>query len=377
VIVSNKIKVLHIIYDLSVAGAQTVVMNYLRGLKDDSNYEMKLIVRDPSHNSENDIVAINEGLSVKYCNYKPYLGIPGFRTIVNWLRCQKLFYKEIKEFQPDIIHTHLTDILPFVLIPAKMSKAKCYVHTLHSDPYAIAPRFVKWAKKAFNKYGFYPVCVTESQAKKAVELYGFTDYSVVHNGIDLARFEIGESQEGIRKTLGIAPNSYVIGCVGRFSKIKNYGFLINVFAEYKKRNNKAVLLLVGDGEEKKHCMELVEKLCISDSVVFAGQHQDVERMYKAMDVFMLTSFYESNSIVTVEAQCAGLRCVVADSVPSSVVATDGVNRISFDEPIERWVNAIDGKVACEITESYLDDFSMNHTIDELKEVYKKLLGGKH
>ena len=370
---ADRIKVLHIIYDLSVAGAQNVVMNYLRGLKDDPDYEIRLIIRDPSYNSENDKAVITEKLPVKYCNYGPCLGMPGVRTIINLIRSQRLFYKEIMEFQPDIIHTHLTHILPFALLPAKLSTAKCYVHTLHSDPYAIAARFRKWAKRAFNKYGFYPICVTESQAKKAVQLYGLKNYSVVHNGVDLSRFKIEESKKGVRNTLDIDEDAFVIGCVGRFSKIKNYDFLIHVFGEYKKSNNKAALLLVGDGEEKKHCEELVEKLDILDRVLFAGQRNDVERMYKAMDVFMLTSFFESNSIVTVEAQCAGLRCVVADSVPSSVVVTNGVNRISLNAPVELWCDAIDGNITCEEKASNLEDYSMGHSIDELKGVYKKLI----
>jgi len=368
---ANRIKVLHIIYDLSVAGAQTVVMNILRGMKDDDKYEVRLIVRDAPNGSKNDADVIAEKLPVVYCNYKPSTKIPVVRTMINWFRCQRLFYKEIKKYRPDIIHTHLTGILPFTVIPEKLSKAKLFVHTLHSDPYAIEDRYVKWARFAFNKLHFYPVCVTESQVPKAKERYGISDVSVVHNGIDLNRYSVDESREGIRKEIGIPQDAFVIGFVGRLSKIKNLPFLIQVFHEYQKGNEKAFLMIVGDGEQRSDCEQWIKEYGIKEKVVFVGQRNDVERMYKAMDVFMLTSFYESNSIVTVEAQCAGVRCVVADSIPQSVVVSDRVNRIALDAPIADWIRAIDDRVPHDEIACSLTKYSIQNGINELREVYEK------
>ena len=367
----EKIRVLHIIYDLSVAGAQTVVMNILRGMKDDDKYEVRLIVRNAPNGSKNDADVVAEKLPVVYCNYKPYTAIPIIRTVINWFRCQRLFYKEIKKYNPDIIHTHLTDILPFTVIPEKLSNAKYFVHTLHSDPYAIEDRFVRWAKYAFNKLHFYPICVTESQVAKAQERYGITDCSVVHNGIDIDRYSVDESRDSIRKEVGVPEDTFVIGFVGRLSQIKNLGFLLKIFNEYQKGNEKAFLMIVGDGDQKGYCEQLIDEYGIKGKVVFAGQRADVERMYKAMDVFMLTSFYESNSIVTVEAQCAGVRCVVADSIPSSVVVSDLVNRISLGAPAGVWIDAIDDRVPHDRITGDLMKYSIQNGINELREVYEK------
>ncbi len=368
---ANRIKVLHIIYDLSVAGAQTVVMNILRGMKDDDKYEVRLIVRDAPNGSKNDADVIAEKLPVVYCNYKPSTKVPIVRSIINWFRCQRLFYKEIKKYKPDIIHTHLTGILPFTVIPEKLSKAKLFVHTLHSDPYAIGERYVKWAKFAFNKLHFYPVCVTESQVAKAKERYGISDFSVVHNGIDLNRYSVNESRESIRKEMGIPNDAFVIGFVGRLSKIKNLPFLIKVFDKYQKGNEKALLMIVGDGDQRCHCEQLITECGIEEKVIFVGQRNDVERMYKAMDVFMLTSFYESNSIVTVEAQCAGVRCIVADSIPQSVVVSDQVNRIDLEAPIETWISAIDDQIPHDEKACSLTKYSIQNGINELRDVYEK------
>ncbi len=366
---AEKIRVLHIIYDLSVAGAQTVVMNILRGMKNDDKYDVRLLVRNAPNGSKNDADVIAENLPVVYCNYKPCTTIPIIRTIINWFRCQRLFRNEIKKYNPDIIHTHLTDILPFTVIPAKLSNAKLRVHTLHSDPYAIEDRFVKWAKFAFNKLHFHPVCVTESQVKKAKERYGISNCSVVHNGIDLDRYSMDESRESIREEVGVPEDAFVIGFVGRLSRIKNLFFLIKIFNEYQKGNEKALLMIVGDGDQRTHCERLIAEYGIKEKVVFTGQRADVERMYKAMDVFMLTSFYESNSIVTVEAQCSGVRCVVADSIPESVVVSDRVNRISLDAPTEVWIDAINNQVPHDRITGSLIKYSIQNGINELRDVY--------
>ena len=358
---------------MSVAGAQSVLMNILRGMKDDPLFDIRLIVRDSPKGSDNDYAIQNEELPVIYCNYSESTTIVGVRTIVNWLKCQYLFFKEIMAFKPDIIHTHLTDLLPFTIIPELLSGARVFIHTLHSDPYAISKRFVKIARFAFNRLKFYPICVTESQAKKAIEVYGISSYSVVHNGIDKRKFDITENRDTIRQELKFNNSDFVIGYVGRLSAVKNLDYLIEVFSEYKKQNANAKLLIVGDGGEKARCISLVNNLGVTDSVIFAGQRNDVERMYKAMDLFMLTSFYESSSLVTVEAQCAGVPCLVADSVPENVIVSSCCKRLSLEDDLSKWLEAID--ILSEVEpESNNEMVSIEEMIEELKSVYIKCLG---
>lgn len=179
-------------------------------------------------------------------------------------------------------------------------------------------------------------------------------------------------RQNVRVELGLEDDAFVIGTVGRLDKIKNFPFLIKVFREYLKLNTQARLLIVGDGVERYSLTELVKILNIENKVIFAGQRSDIQNMYKAMDLFMLTSFFESSSIVTVEAQLSGLRCVISSNIPDSVIITDRVNRISLDVPICDWIKAMSGLLPSDAIINDKMHFSIDNTILELKNIYQRL-----
>lgn len=365
-------KVLHIIYDLSTAGAQTVVMNYMRNMKNDNDYHFTLLITEPFKDVMYEKELAVGNYDYKSCEYKPSKCSRILRPIVNWVTYQYKIWKVIKSERPDIIHTHLTNILPYVVFPAIFSRAN-KVHTLHSDPYAIPKKNVIWAWLAFHFFGFRPIAVTESQSKKACKRYKLSDIDIVHNGLDLNAYKQNDvCRQNVRTELGLDQDAFVIGTVGRFDKIKNFPYLIKVFSEYLKLNSSARLLMVGDGIERQQLEELVRFLNIENKVIFAGQRSDVQNMYKAMDLFMLTSFFESSSIVTVEAQLSGVRCVISSSIPDSVIITDKVNRISLYAPLDEWMSAISGQLPRDPQINDEIHFSIENTILELKQVYHRL-----
>ena len=364
-------KVAHVIYDLATAGAQTVVMNYLRSMKKCSDYDMCIVVGNSYTGLQYEKEARDKGFEVVYANYKETNSYGVLRPLVNWIKYQRALYKALKSVSPDIVHTHLTKILPYVFLPL-LILGKKNVHTLHSDPYAIPNRFYYFALIVFHLFHIKIIGVTESQAEKAKKRYHLRPVPVVHNGLNLEKYNISESKTDIRKELGIEEEAFVIGTVGRLDKIKNHPFLIKVFKQVIKDMPNAVLLFVGDGVERKHLQSLVEDYNLSENVVFAGLRKDVERMYHAMDVFAMTSFFESSSIVTVEAQASGVRCVIADSIPDNVIVTGMVSSLPLNAPITDWVSAIKGNYPKRKQVSDMKKFSMDRTIYELREVYNNL-----
>lgn len=360
---------LQIIQDLDVAGAQTVVMNYLRWFHQDREIEIRVAVLGHNKHSVLSEEAANKGYPVTYYDYNPWVRIPILRSIVNWLKLNYIVFKAIKENHPSIIHSHQTSILPYICLPFLFSNIKKRFHTLHSDPWAISNRHASWARFAFNHCGIRPVCVTQQQAEKAVARYGIDNYDIVRNGLDETAYQSPVVPVSVKKELGISEDVLVIGSVGRFSKIKNYDFLLNVFALYINIHPHSILMLVGDGEERQHIQELAYKLNIDGKILFTGQRKDVARLYKVMDVFMLTSFFESSSIVTVEAQLSGVRCVVADSIPADAVISDQVNRIPLDAPIEKWVEGIEGKIPFETNIYPSSQFTKEGVMEKIKNIY--------
>lgn len=135
------------------------------------------------------------------------------------------------------------------------------------------------------------------------------------NALDLdAYLYSAKRRSAIRKELGIKDDAFVVGHVGRFAKQKNHDFLIDVFHELIKLRPEARLVLVGKGELQNEIRTKVEDLGLADVVYFTGVRSDIPALLSAFDVFALPSFYEGMPNVVIEAQAAGLPCLIADSV---------------------------------------------------------------
>ena len=131
----------------------------------------------------------------------------------------------------------------------------------------------------------------------------------------------------------------LIGHVGNFNRQKNQEYLINVFAELLQLKPNSWLYLMGDGKNKQKCMELADKLKISNRVIFTGSITNVSDMLQAMDVMVLPSIHEGLPLVVVEWQMAGLPCLVSDTVTNECVFTDLVYFMSLEEYL-KWANRI-------------------------------------
>lgn len=163
---------------------------------------------------------------------------------------------------------------------------------------------------------------------------------IIHNAIDVERFTYDEKvRQEVRAQLGIS-DELVLGHVGRFEYQKNHPYLLDVFAAVCKERQGARLLLLGEGEDRAAMEEKCRQLNISDRVRFLGNRRDAERFYQAMDLFLLPSFFEGLPGVLVEAQAAGLRCMVSDTVTREAQATDLVTYLSIGEPPVRWAAEI-------------------------------------
>lgn len=107
-----------------------------------------------------------------------------------------------------------------------------------------------------------------------------------------------------------------------------------------KKNTAAKLVLVGTGDGQKAIKEKVDSLALSDSVLFLGNRTDVNKILQAMDVFLFPSLYEGLPLSIIEAQAAGLPCVISDNVPPECIKTDRVFHYSLEKPLDFWANKI-------------------------------------
>ena len=158
----------------------------------------------------------------------------------------------------------------------------------------------------------------------------------LHNAIDLDTYRFcQEDRDAVRAELGLE-GKLVIGHVGRFNQQKNHTFLLEIFREISKNREDAVLVLVGKGELEQQIREKAAALGIADKLIFTGVRSDVPRLLSAMDVFVFPSFYEGMPNTVIEAQAAGLPCVIADTITKEANITGLVQYLPLSLPAAEW-----------------------------------------
>lgn len=172
-------------------------------------------------------------------------------------------------------------------------------------------------------------------------MFSGESFQVIPNAIDVANYQYNKSlREEVRRNFNIG-DRYVIGHVGRFNPQKNHDFLIEIFSAYHKKNENSVLLLVGEGNGMSDIKEKVNKLGLQDDVIFAGVRTDVNRIMQAMDIFVFPSLYEGLPVTMVEAQAAGLPCLISEQVPTECIFTDLVQINRLSDSLQEWIESIE------------------------------------
>lgn len=165
-------------------------------------------------------------------------------------------------------------------------------------------------------------------------------YLLVNNAIDCNSFKY---QENIRKKYREkfdVSDKFVIGNVGRLHFQKNQSFLIDVFSEFLKINSSAILMLIGDGEDRNKLEKKVEELKIENNVIFTGVRSDINNLYQMIDLFIFPSLFEGLSLSLLEAQASGVDCLISDTVASESIFSENVTVLPLNEPKNVWVENI-------------------------------------
>ncbi len=163
-----------------------------------------------------------------------------------------------------------------------------------------------------------------------------SDVKIMKNAIDVDKFSFNLSvRNQLREHYGIT-NKTVIGNVGRLVYQKNHEFLLRAFAKAKDCRDDLVLCIVGDGPLRTELESLTRELGISEDIIFAGNKDNVNEYYQMFDLMVLPSMFEGLPITLVEAQAAGLRCLVADNISKEIQITNLIKYLPLN--IDVWVN---------------------------------------
>ena len=304
-------KLLYLITDLSLGGAQKVLTYIIEHL--DQNWFRPLVACLYGGDSP-----IGDDLRK--------MGIPVYDLKMNkkW-RLDSLWrlYK--------LLHTKDITIMHSSLFHANM--AARLVGTLAHTPIIITWRqninigsnFRDFTNKLTSSLDDHVVAVSENTRQVELRATGVPQdkVSVVHNCIDVARYELTKSldRNKIRAGLDISKDAFLLGAVGRLHHQKGLFFLLDALLKIKNSIEQVELLFIGEGDLKNDLEAHAESIGVSGLTKFTGPRTDIPEILRAFDIFVLPSLWEGLPLALLEAMASGLPVIATDvgGIPEVVI----------------------------------------------------------
>ena len=368
---AEPIRVVHAVGKVVAGGVEAVVMNYYRNI-DRSKIQFDFIMDGYQKTLIDEEIKRMGGLVYKVEPYEKNL-------FKNLYQCYKIF----KQNRYNVFHCHMNSLSVLWLFAALIARVP--VRISHSHSTSAKGEGKKTLFKNFLRpfSRLFPTHYCACSAYAGNWLFGSGFYNkgkvkLVKNAINIKRFSFNhEIREKLRKAFDLE-NKFVIGHVGRFVYQKNHEFLIGIFNEIHKRNADAVLMLIGTGELEGLVRQRVNEAGLDNNVLFLGTRQDVNDLMQAMDVFLLPSFYEGLPVVGVEAQTAGLPCVLSDAMTKETRITSSTKFLSLTKSAGEWAEEILSYVN-EYKRLKTDEdirkagFDIEYAAQDLAELYREIL----
>jgi glycosyltransferase involved in cell wall biosynthesis len=368
----KQIRVLHVLGSLDPGGVETWLLNVLK-YADQDTFQFHFCT-----------CGANAGL---YATEVEKLGGHVFRCPKDLtLRSfHRTFRRILREGNYDIVHSHVYFFSGVLLrwankegVPIRIAHS----HTSRDDrPDNQARRCSRALMRSWiNRYATSGLAASKLAA---VELFGKNwsadrRFRVIRCGIDLRAFQEPIDRSAVRKGIGIPLNASVVGHVANFLPAKNHSFILEVATQILKRRPEIHFLLVGDGPLRPRIQAEATTRGLSNRMHFVGTRTDVPRLMRgAMDFYLFPSINEGFGVSLLEAQMAGLDCVVSDTVPREVSYVPGhIEFIPLSAGIEHWAKQVISKIDLLPSkpisipdDDILDRISIQRSVRDLTSIY--------
>lgn len=347
------IRVLQVVTQMNRAGLETMLMNYHRNI-DKTQVQFDYLVHRKEKAAYDDEIIRLGGKIYRLNNVNPFS--PIYRKQLD------SFFKEHDEYK--IVHSHINCLSALPLKYAKKNGVPVRIshsHISDNQKFSIKNTIKLFYRTQLQKYTTKQFACGEKAGKW---LYQGGEFEVLPNAIDALNYRFNEEiRLNIRERLALK-DAVVIGHVGRFNHQKNHLFLLEIFREYKKINDNTKLLLIGQGEEEENVRNKVNEYGLEKDVLFLGSRSDVNELMQAMDVFVMPSLFEGLPVTMVEAQAAGLQCVISDMVSDECIMSDNVSICNLLDDASIWAEKIQEVIVKGHNDTYLEIVNAHYDIKE-------------
>lgn len=315
------VRVLHIVGAIAPGGLENFIMNLYEQI-DREQVQFDVIIHA---RKENDYVEQIEAMGGKVYTL-PRLTSKPIQNLIQ-------IYRIVKKQQYPVVVRHTPNALvtPQLLV-ARLGGAKtiCHSHSV-TDPQKTAHKLGRLLMKVATTNR---VACSEAAGKW---MFGKQDYEIVQNAINIQKFEYSkEKEQKVREEFKLADKK-VYGHIGNFAEVKNHMYLLSIYKEILDRDKNAVCFCLGEGSLRTQIEAEIERLGIADRVILTGVRHDAENFMSCFDVLIFPSIFEGLPLTLIEAQAAGLPCLISDAITKEVVVTEHlVEMRSIKEPAELW-----------------------------------------
>jgi glycosyltransferase involved in cell wall biosynthesis len=362
-----------------------------------SEYETLLIGGDKEPGEDSgDFIARDLGLDP--------LILPEMKREISFRDDRKAYIrikKIIREYKPDIVHTHASKAGAVGRLAAYEMKVPAIVHTFHGHVFhsyfgKMKTGVYKEVERYLARRSTAIVAISEIQKQELTVQLRICVPEKVHViplGFDLDRFRAGkdEKRQQFRAEFGLK-DEIAIGIIGRIAPVKNHRMFVDVCAEVARVfGEKVRFFIIGDGEERDALRSYIDSRGLRQSykanndgaqLEITSWRKDTDVVYAGLDIVCLTSLNEGTPVTLIEAQASGKPVVSTDVGGVRDITSPQTARLVASGDTAGFVNALSELIANQqlresMSESGWDkvgsSFNYNRLITDMSGLYKQLL----
>jgi glycosyltransferase involved in cell wall biosynthesis len=323
---------------------------------------------------------------------------------VNDLLAYRKISKIIKEFKPDIVHTHASKAGFLGRYAAINNKVPVIVHTFHGHIFhsyfnKYKTRVFKNIERNLAKNTSKIIAISNKQLYELTDIHQIAPkekFAVIPLGFDLERFQKNYEikRDSFRKEYNLSEDEIAIAIIGRLVPVKNHRFFIDSIKYAKENTNKKIrAFIVGDGGLLYDLKEYVSSIGLSYSttdnkkqqtdICFTSWIKDADYVFAGSDIVALTSLNEGTPVSLIEAQAAnkpiistsvgGIEDVVMSGTTALLSPTNEL--IPFSENLCKLIT--NDQLRLEMGQSGYDfvkqRYHYSRLVNDMKELYESLL----
>lgn len=319
------------------------------------------------------------------------------------LRAAWQLYRALCRWRPAIVHTHMAKAGSLGRLAAlaynrlgwrtRRTRRARLVHTYHG--HVFEGYFSSRSTQAFlgverwlGRRTDALIAISPQVRDDVLQTYRIARAEQVHLiplGFDLDRFAaIGSAERSrARAELDLPADAIAVTTVGRLTGIKQHGLFLEMAARLARRSPHFVFLIVGDGELRGELEAHVDRLGLASRVRFLGWRSDLDRIYGATDVFVLTSRNEGTPVALIEAMASGVASVSTDvgGVRDVITAPDVGQLVPFGDAegladaVARFADspALRDQVGRSARTAVVERFHLRRLVADIDRLYRQLL----